>query len=278
MARLCRDGAESHLANNYKFLVLCVAALLLPWHFHVTSVIILGSSSAKPKINAIWGKFPNAAHAPGDKDVLAFVLGDCWLTCLAHLQSGQVEPRTLSPRLSRRHHRRYQQLSIAAKTLRAHPRSTAVAATPTGHFALRGNVPNLKHEYIPNMNYNLEMDLKMELDWKWKRHFIQDASKSLRISLPNYFSKCTILIPCASIILIRFSDALVQRCCRVAIAFIPRILLYFCIYNAIHRSFFILAQSGFLLDSLYSFLFILSLFFLLPPALLGFFGSFILHA
>lgn len=130
-----------------------VAALSMT--LDASSVIILGSSSAKPKINATWRKFPNAAHAPSDKDVLAFVLGDCWLTRLAHLQSGQVEPRTLSPRLSRRHHRRYQQLSIAAKTLRVHPRSTAVAATPTGHFTLTENLFNLKNKYIPNMNHNL---------------------------------------------------------------------------------------------------------------------------
>jgi len=37
---------------------------------------------------------------------------------LAHLKLGLLAaPQTLSPRLSRRHHRRYQQLSVAAKTL-----------------------------------------------------------------------------------------------------------------------------------------------------------------
>lgn len=45
--------------------------------------IIRGSSSAKPKINAISSEFPNAAHAQDDeprphshKDMLAFVLAN----------------------------------------------------------------------------------------------------------------------------------------------------------------------------------------------------------
>jgi len=55
---------ESHLANNYKFPALLVyldACRLYP------RAIIRGSSSAKPKINAISSKFRNAAHAQDDK-------------------------------------------------------------------------------------------------------------------------------------------------------------------------------------------------------------------
>lgn len=111
---------------------------------------------------------------------------------LAHLKLGLLAaPQTLSPRLSRRHHRRYQQLSVAAKNFASAPRSVAVSATPP--VAARSALPPAT----------------------------PSTSPALR-DLP---------IPCASIILIRFSDALVQRWwCRASyniFAFIMQFIVHF---------------------------------------------------